>query len=66
MSAQENPAGQMVAALQAMTEQLEPVFEAAQGARAKMEALGFSPTASEAVAVQMLQSLLARMLGGAS
>ena len=47
--------------LLAATEEMTPIFDAADGMRADMENRGWSPTAAEAVALVWLQGMMAKM-----
>lgn len=53
-------------ALLTMQQQVEPIFDAADGIRADMEKRGWSPTAAESVALAWLQGMLAMMMPGGS
>lgn len=49
---------ELASGLLAINEQLEPLFDAADGVRADMERRGYSPTAAEAIALQWLQGAM--------
>lgn len=49
-----------------MSEQMAPIFDAADGMRADLEKRGWSPTAAEQVALAWLMSAVSSAMGGAS
>jgi hypothetical protein len=55
---------EFAAVLLEMTEQLSPLFDAADGVRADMERRGWSPTAAETAALQFLMNSMQLIWAG--
>jgi hypothetical protein len=53
-------------AMLAITEQMSPILDAADGMRADLERRGWSPTAAETVALQWLVGAVAQVWKGAA
>lgn len=52
--------------LMMMSEQVAPIFDAAEGMRRDMEQRGWSPTAAEQVALAWLMGAMGMVFGGGS